>query len=183
VAALTAPALAAALLLMLAGALKVVDPSMTVGALRALGLPSAPWLVRLGAAAEVVVGALAVAAGGPIPWLVVAASYLAFAGFVGVALHRGTMIGSCGCFGREDTPPHVSHVLLNVVLAAVAAGAGLAGGIVPLDELTDGGGRGIVAGALALLAVYLLYVAYVELPRTRAARRGRSGPAGFHTNA
>ena len=34
---------------------------------------------------------------------------------------RGTMIGSCGCFGREETPPHPSHVVLNLVLAAVAS--------------------------------------------------------------
>jgi hypothetical protein len=40
--ALTGPALVAAALLALAGAQKVVDPTMTVGALRALGLPAAP---------------------------------------------------------------------------------------------------------------------------------------------
>ncbi|MGH9193440.1 MAG: hypothetical protein ACRDZ0_13325 [Acidimicrobiales bacterium] len=50
--ALTGPALTAALLLVFAGAMKAVDPAMTAGALRALGLPSSKILVRAGAAAD-----------------------------------------------------------------------------------------------------------------------------------
>ena len=46
--ALTGPAIVAAALLALAGAQKLVDPTMTVGALRALHLPSSAWLVRAG---------------------------------------------------------------------------------------------------------------------------------------
>src|SRR5690606_18072277 len=97
----TAPALAIAALLVLAGAQKVVDPTMTVGALRALRLPSSPLLVRAGAAAEAALGAAALTVGGPVLWALVAISYLAFAAFVTAALRSGTMIGSCGCFGRE----------------------------------------------------------------------------------
>jgi hypothetical protein len=50
--ALTGPALITALLLAFAGATKAVDPAMTVGALRAPGLPSSRTLVRVAAAAE-----------------------------------------------------------------------------------------------------------------------------------
>src|SRR4029453_3624817 len=60
---LTGPALTAALLLAFAGAAKTVDPAMTVGALRALGLPSSKIWVRVGAATELLVGLLAAAAG------------------------------------------------------------------------------------------------------------------------
>ena len=121
--ALTGPALTAALLLAFAGAAKAVDPVMTVGALRALGLPSSRTWVRIGAAAELLVGLLAAAVGWAWVWWLVAASYLAFAAFVVAALRAGTMVGSCGCFGREDTPPHPIHVVVDVALAATAAAA------------------------------------------------------------
>ena len=169
--ALTGPGLAIAALLALAGAAKVLDPAMTVGALRALRLPSSPLLVRMGAAFEMALGLTAITVGGPAAWLLVAASYLAFAAFVVAALRRGTLIGSCGCFGREDTPPHWSHVATNLVLAGVAlALAGTADGA-PLEAVLDHPADGAAVTALAALGVGLLYALYVELPRTLAAAR------------
>jgi hypothetical protein len=170
--ALTGPALVAAALLALAGAQKVLDPTMTVGALRALRLPSSPLLVRVGAGAELALGVAAIAVGGAALWLLVAASYIAFAAFVLAALRQGTMIGSCGCFGREETPPHWSHVALNLGLAAVAAAAGGTLDGAPLEALTDHPVQGAVVASLAALGLYLLYALYVELPRTLAAGRG-----------
>jgi hypothetical protein len=161
---LTGPALVAALVLAGAGALKLVDPAMTVGALRALGLPSSPWLVRAGAGAELVLGVVAVVVGGTVPWALVAASYLAFAAFVVAALRAGTMVGSCGCFGREETPPHPVHVVVDLALAAAAAGAAVRG-LVPLDALADAPLQGVVVAVLSLAAAALVYVALVEVPR------------------
>ena len=169
--ALTGPALAVAALLALAGAQKVLDPTMTVGALRALRLPSSPVMVRVGAVAELAVGVLAIGVGGVVVWTLVAASYLAFAVFVVTALRRGTMLGSCGCFGREDTPPHWSHVGLNLLLAGVAATLAAQGDGAPLDAVLDHAGQGLLVSGIAGLAVYLLYALYVELPRTLAASR------------
>lgn len=163
--AVTGPALVAAALLALAGAQKVLDPSMTVGALRALRLPASPGLVRVGAASELALGALALGVGGPVIWWLVAASYVAFGGFVLAALQRGTMIGSCGCFGREDTPPHATHVGLNVALAAVALWASRALSGAPIDELGDHPAQGAAVLVLSAGALYLLYAAYVVLPR------------------
>jgi hypothetical protein len=161
----------AASLLAVAGALKVLDPAMTVGALRSMGLPSSPALVRAGAGVELALGVAALAVGGAALWSLVALSYLAFAAFVLAALRRGTMLGSCGCFGREDTPPHWSHVVLNLALAAVAAV--LAGQHVgPLvDAIVDRPGPGAAVVALAVVGLYLLHALYVELPRTWAAAR------------
>jgi hypothetical protein len=173
--AVVGPALVAAALLALAGAQKLLDPVMTVGALRVLGLPVSNSAVRAGAAAELTLGACAVAVGGELLWLGVAASYAGFAAFVLVALRRGTMIGSCGCFGREDTPPHPTHVALNLALAATSliAAATLSGSIV--DELTDHGASGLVVTALAAVSLFALYAAYVELPRALVAgRRSRT---------
>jgi hypothetical protein len=169
--ALTVPALVVAALLALAGAQKLLDPTMTVGALRALRLPSSPLLVRIGSGAEVALGVAAITVGGAVLWALVAASYLAFGAFVVAALRQGTMIGSCGCFGREETPPHPSHVALNVVLAAGAVAVAGWSPAPPLDALVDAPGAGAVAVAMAALALYLLQAAFVDLPRTLLAGR------------
>ena len=163
--ALTGPALTAALLLVFAGAMKTVDPAMTAGALRALGLPSSKILVRLGAAAELLLGLLAVTVGWAAVWWLVATSYLAFAAFVVAALRAGTMLGSCGCLGREDTPPHPLHVVIDVALAATAAAAAVRDVGAPLDAIADAPGEGLVVAGLSVLAVVVLYAAFVDLPR------------------
>ena len=172
--ALTGPALAIAGLLALAGAQKVLDPTMTVGALRALHLPASALAVRIGAAAELVLGVTAIGFGGPVTWSLVALSYLVFAAFVLAALRRGTMIGSCGCFGREDTPPHWSHVALNGALAGVALAIAVQGHGAPLDAVLDDPAPGAAVALLAAVTLGLLYAAYVELPRAMTeARRAR----------
>jgi hypothetical protein len=86
-----------------------------------------------------------------------------------MALRKGTMIGSCGCFGREETPPHWSHVVLDLALAGVAAGTGLASPGAPLDALADQPGAAVLVVALAALSLFLLHAAFVELPRTLTA--------------
>ncbi len=175
--ALAAPALMAATLLAIAGAAKVVDPAATVGALRALRLPSSPALVRTGAAVELGLGVAAVVVGGPVVWGLVAASYLGFTAFVVAALREGTMVGSCGCFGREDTPPHVSHVLLNVVLAGVAVAVAASGAGPVVDGFGDEPARAAVVVGLATVGLYMLHALYVDLPRTLAATDGTREPA------
>lgn len=169
--ALTGPALVAAALLVVAGAAKVADPAMTAGALRALRLPSSPALVRVGAGAEVVLGLTAIVVGGLLPWALVAASYLGFGVFVVAALRAGTMVGSCGCFGREDTPPHPVHVWLDLALAATAAAMAVGGTGSLVGALADVPGEGAVVVALSALAVFMLHAGFVELPRTLV--RGR----------
>lgn len=111
---------AGALLLVAAGAAKVTDPTRTAGALAAVGWPSSPVLVRLGAAVELALGATMIVIGGPALAMLVAASFLGFAVFVLMALRSGAPIGTCGCFGRVDTPPRPSHIIVVVGLAAAA---------------------------------------------------------------
>jgi hypothetical protein len=111
------------------------------------------------------VGVLAAAAGWASVWWLVAASYLAFAAFVVAALRAGTMVGSCGCFGREDTPPHLIHVVVDVALAATAAAAAVLGVGAPLDAIADSPGDGWVVAALSVVGVFVLYVVLVDLPR------------------
>lgn len=168
---MTGPAIVVAALLVLAGAQKVADPTMTVGALRALRLPSSPVLVRAGSLFEVLLGGVAVFVGGAVSWAAVALSYLAFAAFVRSAMRSGTPIGTCGCFGREETPPHWTHVALNVVLAAISVGVASTLDGAPVDELGTHPGASVVLVSISVLAVALLYLAFVELPRTLLAGR------------
>lgn len=173
--ALTGPALATVALLALAGAQKVLDPAAAVGALRQLGVPASSSFVRAAAAAELVLACWALVGAGALPWLLVASTYLAFAGYVTLALRRGTMIGSCGCFGREDTPPHWSHVALNVVLAGIALAVATTGDGRALTGLADDPLDSVAVLGLATVSTYLLFAAFVVLPRTMAAARDLRG--------
>ncbi len=168
---LAGPYLAAAGLLGAAGAQKLFRPTYTVGALRIMGLPVSPLGVRAGAAAELSVAAGAVVVGGEVASLLVAASYLAFAVFVAVALLRGKPIGTCGCFGRPDTPPRPAHVVLNLAAAGVAltVSADHAAGLGLLGTLRRQPLGGIPFLLLTAALAYLAYLAMTELPRTLSA--------------
>ena len=169
--ALAGPYLAAAALLVAAGGAKLIDPLPLVRALRSVGLPASGPLVRVGAAAELVLGLLAAATGSRLAALGVALSYAAFTGFVLVALRRGGVLASCGCFRKADTPPTVTHVAVTAGLAGVAAAVAVRPlGALP-DLLAAQPGRGVpllvAAGAVAVTAYLVL--ALLPLLRTRSA--------------
>ncbi len=174
---LAGPATAAAVLLVVGGASKVVRPGNTTNALEALRLPGHPAAVRLLAAAEIVVGVAAVAAGGRLAWLLVAASYLGFAGFVLVAMRREGAARSCGCFGAPGTPPTTAHVLVTLTASAAAFASAL--GSQPgslLGALRDQPLFGLPFVVLTGCCVWFAYAALAVLPRTSAYEaRGRRG--------
>jgi hypothetical protein len=169
---LAGPFAIAATLLLIGGALKVVRPDDTVGALRALRLPAAPLLVRLGAGVEAVIGAAALVYGDRRFAALVAGSYLMFAVFVAFALARDAPVGSCGCFGRADTPPTVTHVVINAAATAAAVGVALDPGVALTDVLAAQPLLGLPFLLLVGVGVYLTVVALTVLPRTRAMARG-----------
>jgi hypothetical protein len=162
------PFLIAAVVLAVAGVAKTIDPVMTVGALRAAGLPVGPSAVRVAGAVEAVLAIGAAITGEPALALAVAASYLAFAGFVAVALVRDLPVGSCGCFGRADAPPSVLHVVVNVGAAVSAVAV----------ALHDGGGlratldgqplAGVPFLVLVGAGVYAAITALTVVPRLLA---------------
>jgi hypothetical protein len=165
------PFYAVALLLGAAGALKAVDPVDTVGALRALGIRVPPPAVRLGGAVEVVVALWAIATGALVPALLVAVSYLAFSAFVVVALRRGTPIGSCGCFGKVDTPPSGWHLVVNGGAVVAALGVALTGPTPVAAVLADQPGAGLPFVAFTLIAAFLAFLLVTALPRLQQAAR------------
>ena len=130
--ALAGPYLASAALLVAAGGAKLIDPLPLVRALRSVGLPAPRLLVRAGAAAELALGLLAIVTGSAIAAVGVAASYAVFTAFVLVALRRGGVLASCGCFGKADTPPTRTHVAVTGAFALVAAAVA----VQPLGGLT-----------------------------------------------
>jgi hypothetical protein len=157
------PFLIATVLLAVGGVAKAIDPMMTAGALRAAGFSVSPTAVRLGGVAEAAVAIAAAITGAPVLAVAVGVSYVAFTGFVVVALARRLPIGTCGCFGRVDSPPSSIHVGVNLGAAAsafaVAAhdGGGLATTLegqplagVPLLLLV---GAGVYAAITALTVV------------------------------
>lgn len=172
---LAAPFLAAAALLVAAGVPKLGDPGSLVRAIRSVGLPATRASARAVAGAEVVVGLWALARPGALSAGLVAAAYGVFTAFVLVALSRGGVLGSCGCFGKPDTPPTRTHAAITTGLALVAAGVAAAppaeGWLGTPLAWTVG-----VTGTGALVA-FLLWIALAVLPTVtpaavRSTRRG-----------
>lgn len=174
---LTAPFLAAAVLVALAGWLKVQRPAETAQALRTQGLPSAPVLVRLLGVVELVVAGLALA-GTTVGAITLTALYAGFTGFVLLALLRGRPLSSCGCFGSPDTPPswwHVGVTSSSAVCAGAVAALGTSAGLPALATASWGAGLAAVAGTVLVLG--LAYAVLAELPPVLTAAARRPDPA------
>ncbi len=173
---LAGPFAIACVLLVGAGALKAWKPGDTANALRTVGVPlsftASRVVVRVFGAVEAVVAAVALLTGYPIAAAVVAVSYFAFAGFVVVALRRGSAIASCGCFGKVDTPPSIVHVVLDLAFAGVAIAVAFTGDVALPDVLRDQPLAGVPFALLLAIGVYLVFLAFTALPKTMAAVRG-----------
>jgi hypothetical protein len=168
------PFLAAAGLLVVAGAPKLTDPMPLVRALRSARLPASRALVRVLAGLEVLVGLAAVARPGHLTAGAVALSYLTFTAFVALVLRRGGVLGSCGCFGRPDTPPTVAHLAVTALLA-VAAGA-LAVAPPQTSVWSDVDPALLVLVAFAALLAWLAYLVMAVLPATTPAAVRSAAP-------
>lgn len=163
----------AAVLLVVGGAAKAVRPHDTAVALRGAGLPVKDPVVRLGGAAEVALGLVALADVDSVVAFLVAASYGAFFAFVTVALIRRLPISSCGCLGRFETPPTPVH--LGVDLGALLAAFAVAFDPSP-SPLTIASGQLPESAAYALLVAagaLASLVALTLLPRALAATTPR----------
>lgn len=119
---------AAAALLVIAGVQKAIDPKPLVRALKSVAVRVPAPVVRALAAAEAAIGLHALVTG---RGLLVALSYSGFTAFVLLALARGGVLSSCGCFGKADTPPTMSHAVVTAGLAVASAPG--ADGHLPLD--------------------------------------------------
>lgn len=167
--ALAGPYLASAVLLVAAGATKLGDPVPLLRALHSVGLRVPRGVVRLLAAAEVLLGLAAILAGGRAAAIGVALSYAAFSGFVLLSMRRGGVLSSCGCFGKDDTPPTGAHVAVTASAAAVAALVAVSPVADLVTLLESAGGAALLMTTAAVAA--LAYLVLARLPLLTAARR------------
>lgn len=166
--ALTGPFAVSILLLLLAGAFKVWQPSPTTNAMDAAGLPNSDALTRGLGVLEIGSATAALVLGGWVPTILVSSLYIGFSIFVVRALRQGIAIQSCGCFGKIDTPPSWAHVVVNSCAAGATAGFGLTARQ-PLAELL------FTIDAIPLLMAvgatsYLVYVLLAIMPTATSAR-------------
>lgn len=158
------PFLAAAALLVLAGLPKLKDPLPLVRAMRSARLPASRRLVRALAAAEVLVGVAAFTWPSRLTAAAVAASYAGFSVVVLLVRRRGGVLGSCGCFGKPDTPATRTHAAVTAVLAVAAAALAVdPGGAARWSELSP---AFVVLLAYAGLLTWLAYLVMAVLPAT-----------------
>ena len=165
----------AASLLVGAGIAKTLDPGDTARAMAAIvpGRHRLDRAVRIGAMGEVVLGLTALLWPRPGLAALVAASYLAFAVYVVYIRHQHGVLATCGCFGQPDTPATGLHIVVNLALAAGAAGVAL--------QTTSSATLGSVLSAQPwhgipiLLAssagLWLTYLTLTGLPYLHAVRR------------
>ena len=152
-------------LVLVSGVAKLISPAATSGALRASGLPSSWSAVRLLGGVEVAVGAYAVLAGDRLAGVAVALLYAGFTLFVVNALVRGLPVSSCGCFGREDTPPSWIHV--GVTAIGVAAGtAALVRPPGPVDDALQAAESLVMTLIMIGIAFAFAYISLTTLPKT-----------------
>ena len=163
------PFLAAAGLLVVAGLPKLSDPLPLVRALRQAGMPAGRLLVRAVALGEVAVGVWALVAPSRLSAALVAAAYLLFTAFVARVLGHGGILGSCGCFGKPDTPATRTHVALTaaaaLAAAAVAVAPPAAAWSAPVGDLPTTA----AVAALATLIAFLAWQVMAVLPTTMPA--------------
>jgi hypothetical protein len=168
--------LSCAALLVVSAIPKLGRPGATITALRSVGMT---WVgakaVALLTVVEVVAGLTAIAVGGRWADVAVAALYAGFSLFLIRAL--GVPTASCGCTGRNDTPPSIAHLVMTLVFASGATAAVLAGGQTGVVTVVrNGGGLSVLALALALVATWLGWSVLTISPRlalpTTSTRKG-----------
>lgn len=159
-----APAIAAIALFLLAasGVAKLIDPEPTTGAMRAAGLPASNPVSYLFGMAEIGVASLALVFGG-MGVILAAILYAAFSIFTIAAVRRQIPVQSCGCFGREDTPPSLLHVSFNIA-ATIALLTSTVLDLSPIDWAMPAVDVALYV-AFALLGAYSSFLLLTRLPQ------------------
>ena len=145
---------ASAALLLLAGAQKVADPQPLVRALSSMHIALGSSWIRAAALGELLLGVAALSSGSRVVAGLVAASYTGFTVVVGLALRRGGVLASCGCFGKRDIPATGTHAAVTAGFALVALGASVgAPQVIWSDAALVAASLAVAVGAYAVLAV------------------------------
>jgi methylamine utilization protein MauE len=160
----TPPFLAAAGLLVVSGAAKLIRPDPAARALEQAALPSGRGKVRFLAVAELAIGTGCLAAPGRVWAASLAVVYAAFGAFLLRLLRLDSSVRSCGCVGSRDAPPSPVHVALNGVAAASGLGAAMTGSPVARDIVLGTPLLGVPAILGLAACAYAAYACAVYLP-------------------
>lgn len=165
------PLFAAAILLGIAGVLKLARPDATRVALRTAGLPGRAAVARSIGLGEVGVALYVLVAGGRWAAALLTCAYLGFAAFSALVVARSKGQAPCGCFGASDTPLTKLHVWVDVGIAAVGA----IGVVVGLPGIASVAGDTPLAGVpfvgFTIILAWLVLVLLTALPALQAAGR------------
>jgi len=151
------------LLLIITGVAKIVSPHDVEKALAGLGLPRIPYGGAIVGVVEVTVGSAAFFS--PMARLIQGVLYLVFAVWVFVALRLDVPLASCGCLGRDDTPPSWAHFALNLIGASVTVTAAVGG-----PGNWTWGLETIAAALVVAVGVFLAYVVLTDGARLAGVR-------------
>lgn len=154
---LIGPFAIAALVLAVAGAIKLRSPDAAARAARSLGLPVGRALIRALAALELALSLWCLIAPTALSACVLASAYGSLAA---IALALARRQAACGCFGREEGPTSTVHWALSALLALPGLAAvwwtphGLVWLISHHPALSAVLVVGVAGGAYALVTVY-----------------------------
>jgi len=165
-----------AAVLLVAGAGKLHAPAAAADAMRSAGLPSGTIPARLVGAAEVAVGAAALAVPSAASLGAMALAYALLAGFAVRLLRSSVPVASCGCFGA-DAPPSRLHAGFDAAAAVAAAALAFAPppGLPGQAAGAPLAGVGLVVGCLT--AAYAVSLVLRHLPQAAGAYRPVRRPA------
>lgn len=159
----TTAAVIFSLLLIVTGVAKLVRPHDVEQALVGLGFPRIPYAGAVIGAVEVGIGVAALFTAAAL--LAQGILYLAFAAWVLVALRLEVPLASCGCLGRDDTPPSWGHFGLNVLATGISLAAVFTG---PMSWVW--GMESIVRSVVVAVGVFLAYVVLTDGARLSGVR-------------
>lgn len=151
------------LLLIVTGAAKVVSPHDVERALVGLGLPRIPNAGAVIGLTEIVVGVAAFFSA--VALMVQGLAYLVFTIWVFLAMRMDVPLASCGCLGRDDTPPSWGHFALNLMAAAVSAAAAGSGPVAWTFDL-----EGVTRVVVVAVGLFLAYVVLTDGARLAGVR-------------
>ena len=103
--------------------------------------------------------------------------YAGFTAFVVIALRRGGVLSSCGCFGRADTPPTRAHALVTGAASGTACSSRSTRRARDAWSALGDSGALAVVGLVALVALvgFLAWQVMAVLPSVQpAAIRSRT---------
>ena len=150
-------------LLIITGVAKLASPHDVERALVSLGLPRIPYAGGIIGVVEILVGVVALFSAPAL--LAQGLLYVAFAVWIVVALRREVPLASCGCLGRDDTPPTWGHLVMNLLAAGMSLGAAATRPLV-----FPGGLEGFAMVVVIAVGVFLAYVVLTDGARLAGVR-------------